>query len=165
MSKEESASPPGWFRRRLVEPLGSQLRQGATPEALADAVAAGLLAGTLPFLGLTTAFAALLGWLWKLNHPVLQAVNYALSPVQLLLIVPFVRIGERLFGAQPMPLSPGEVVRAFGESPSAALARFGLSGLHAFAAWALCMPLLCFAVSRLLRPAMRRLAARLKGAA
>ncbi|MFM2151997.1 MAG: hypothetical protein RL199_432, partial [Pseudomonadota bacterium] len=77
------------------------------------------------------------------------------------LIVPFVRLGETLFGAERMPIAPAEVVRAFGESPSAALARFGLSGLHAFAAWACVMPLLCFALSRLLRPAMRRLAARL----
>ena len=98
--------------------------------------------------------------MWKLNHPVLQAVNYALSPLQLLLIVPFVRLGERLFGAEPMPIAPAEVVRAYGESPSAALPRFGLSGLHAFVAWACCMPLLCFALSRLLRRPMRRLAQR-----
>jgi len=148
-------------RRKLVEPVVAQLKQGATPEGLADSIAAGLLAGTLPFLGLTTALAALLGWRMRLNHPVLQAVNYALSPVQLALIVPFVRLGERILGADPVPLSPVEVVKAFGADPLNALQRFGMSGLHAFLAWVLIMPIVCHFVSRGLRPVMRRLAARI----
>jgi uncharacterized protein (DUF2062 family) len=160
MTDTPSRTTSGPLRRLFVDPLLAQLKQGATPEALANAVAAGLLAGTLPFLGLTTALAGLLGWLWKLNHPVLQAVNYALSPVQLALIVPFVRLGEKLFGAAPMPIAPTEVVRAFGESPAAALAKFGVSGLYAFVAWACCMPLLSFILSRLLRRPLRLLASR-----
>ena len=54
------------MRRWFVDPLLAQLKQGAAPEALADAAAAGLLAGTLPFLGLTTALAVVA---WKL-YPV-----------------------------------------------------------------------------------------------
>jgi hypothetical protein len=33
----------------------------------------------------------------RLNVPVIQAANWAAAPLQLVLIVPFVRLGERIF--------------------------------------------------------------------
>ena len=88
-----------WLRRKVRDPLVAELRQGVTPEALATAVATGGALGLLPFLGTTTAACALAGRLARLNHLALQLTNYLLAPVQLLLIIPFVRLGEWLTGA------------------------------------------------------------------
>jgi hypothetical protein len=147
-----------WLRRKLRDPLVAELRQGVTPEALATAVATGAALGLLPFLGTTTAACALAGRLARLNHLALQLTNYLLAPVQLLLIIPFVRLGERLTGAEPVAIDLGTVARVFTETPGLFFERFGLAGLHAALAWVVVVPALAWVLRGLLLPAFRRLA-------
>jgi hypothetical protein len=47
MTDEAKPQTSSRMRRWFLDPILAQLKQGAAPEALADAVAAGLLAGTL----------------------------------------------------------------------------------------------------------------------
>jgi len=147
-----------WLRRKVRDPLVAELRQGVSPEALATAVATGAALGLLPFLGTTTAACALAGRLARLNHLALQLTNYLLAPVQLLLIIPFVRLGERLTGAEPVVIDLATVARVFTESPGLFFERFGLAGLHAALAWLVVVPALAWLLRRLLLPAFRRLA-------
>jgi uncharacterized protein (DUF2062 family) len=147
-----------WLRRKVRDPLVAELRQGVTPEALATAVATGAALGLLPFLGTTTAACALAGRLARLNHLALQLTNYLLAPVQLLLIIPFVRLGEWLTGAEPVAIDLATVARVFTETPGLFFERFGLAGLHAALAWAVVVPALAWVLRRLLLPAFRRLA-------
>ncbi len=42
-------------------------------------------------------------------------MNYLASPLQLALIIPFVRVGEHLLGVPPQPLSISEGFRLMGE--------------------------------------------------
>jgi uncharacterized protein (DUF2062 family) len=147
-----------WLRRKVRDPLVAELRQGVTPEALATAVATGASLGLLPFLGTTTAACALAGRLARLNHLALQLTNYLLAPVQLLLIIPFVRLGEWLTGAEPVAIDLATVARVFTETPGLFFERFGLAGLHAALAWAVVVPALAWLLRRLLLPTFRRLA-------
>jgi hypothetical protein len=112
----------------------------------------------LPFLGTTTAACALAGRLARLNHLALQLTNYLLAPVQLLLIIPFVRLGEWLTGAEPVAIDLATVARVFTETPGLFFERFGLAGLHAALAWAVVVPALAWLLRRLLLPTFRRLA-------
>ena len=50
-------------------------------------------------VGIPTLICAGLAVALRLNLPAMQAANYAVMPLQLLLIVPFVRLGGRLFGS------------------------------------------------------------------
>ncbi|MCB1069670.1 MAG: hypothetical protein KDL31_04895 [Kiritimatiellae bacterium] len=59
-----------------------------------------------------------------------------------LLILPFLRIGERLFQATPMPISLVELTRHFGEAPLATLQEFSWSFVHAITGWLVVSPLL-----------------------
>lgn len=147
-----------WLRRKVRDPLVAELRQGVSPEALATAVATGAALGLLPFLGTTTAACALAGRLARLNHLALQLTNYLLAPVQLLLIIPFVRLGERLTGAEPVAIDLATVARVFTETPGLFFERFGLAGLHAALAWVVVAPAGAWLLRRLLLPAFRRLA-------
>ena len=147
-----------WLRRKVRDPLVAELRQGVTPEALATAVATGAALGLLPFLGTTTAACALAGRLARLNHLALQLTNYLLAPVQLLLIIPFVRLGEWLTGAEPVAIDLATVARVFTETPGLFFERFGLAGLHAALGWVVVVPALAWILRRLLLPAFRRLA-------
>ena len=88
-----------FFQRRVVAPLLQLLRQGVTPEKLALSVALGAIVAVVPVLGVSTVVCALLALWLRLNMPAIQLVNYLLTPLQLLLIIPFLRLGERLAGA------------------------------------------------------------------
>jgi len=94
-----------WLRRKVRDPLLAELRQGATPEAVSAAVTVSLAIAINPFIGTTTLGCLIAGRVFRLNHVVMQVVNHAAFPLQLLLIVPYVRIGETILGAR-QPVHP-----------------------------------------------------------
>jgi hypothetical protein len=117
------------MRRRLANPLLLLLKQGLTPRSLALSVALGATLGLFPLLGTTMALCGLAGLALRLSHPALQLANYAVFPLQLSLVVAFVRLGERLMGAAPLPLSGERLVALVREDPPRSS---GASGRTAF---------------------------------
>lgn len=87
----------GFLYRRLAQPLLDLLRQGVTPEKLALSIALGAVFGIFPALGWTTALCALIAFLWRLNLPAIQIVNYFMYPVQIAFLLPFFRLGKNSF--------------------------------------------------------------------
>jgi uncharacterized protein (DUF2062 family) len=83
-----------WFRRKTAE----SLRQSISPRRLALTLALGAAVGCIPVVGIPTLICAALALALRLNLPAMQAANYAVMPLQLLLIVPFVHLGGRIFG-------------------------------------------------------------------
>lgn len=83
------------FRQRLLPPVLAQLKQGTAPEKLALAIAVGVSVGSIPLLGAATPLCLLLGVLLRLNHPVVQAANYAVYPLQVGLFLPLLYMGGR----------------------------------------------------------------------
>ena len=152
---------PSFWQRRLVAPLRAQLTQGVTPDKLAFTVALGTACSLLPFLGCTTLLNLAVGLWLRLNQPILQTVNYLLSAVQLVLILVYVRLGELIWHAPPMPLSLTQLLQTFRDSPAAFLHRFAWTGVHAATAWLLSVPLIVTAIYFPLRPALRRLTHRI----
>ncbi len=160
-SEAGSAPRSSWWRRRVVDPLARQLTQGLSPERLALALAVGGAIALNPFLGTTTLGCVAAGVALRLNQPALQIANLLGAPLQLALLVPWVRAGEWLYRADPMPLNPALLVEQFVAAPGQFLERFGTSGLHAATAWLLTAPLLGAALHFALRPLLRALAERL----
>jgi uncharacterized protein (DUF2062 family) len=120
----------------INNPMGAKiaawLRQGVSPRRLALTLALGIAIGCIPVIGVPTVLCAALALTLRLNLPAIQAANYAAMPLQLLLIVPFVRLGEFLFsggtsaarGSLLLPLQPFTL-----------LAHFGALAAHALLAW------------------------------
>jgi uncharacterized protein (DUF2062 family) len=77
------------------------LRQGISPSRLALTLALGFAIGCFPIVGIPTALCAVLAIVLRLNLPAIQAANYAAMPLQLILIVPFVRLGGWLLSSGP----------------------------------------------------------------
>src|SRR5215510_2180462 len=94
-----------FLRRRLVDPILELLRQGVTPEKIALSFALGLGIGIFPVLGVSTVLCTVIAIALRLNLPAIHLANYAASPLQLLLIIPFVRMGEHVVNDPPQPLS------------------------------------------------------------
>jgi uncharacterized protein (DUF2062 family) len=86
---------------RIQQRVAEWLRQGMSPRRLALTLALGFAMGCLPVLGLPTALCVLLAVVLRLNLPAIQAANYAVMPLQLLLIAPFVRFGGWLVSLAP----------------------------------------------------------------
>ena len=145
------------IHRRFVEPLLRLLRQGLSPEKLALSVAAGIALGVFPVLGTTTLLCALAAILFRLNVPAMQLVNYLVFSLQLALLIPFIRLGEFLYGADPVPLTLGQIQNLLRHDPGQAIAILAGSLLHATTAWFLIAPFAIYAMYRLFTPLFRRL--------
>lgn len=144
------------LRRRVVAPVLAQLRQGTTPEGIALTLALGGVLGIFPILGATTLLCAVAGVWLRLNQPTIQLVNYGVYPAQLLLLIPFYRAGETLFGAPPVPLvDVPELIARFTADPGRFVVDYGKVGLYGVAVWALLAPLLATLIYLVLRDPLR----------
>jgi uncharacterized protein (DUF2062 family) len=153
------------LRRRVADPLLLLLGQGLTPERLALSLALGATLGLFPVLGATTALCVAAGIALRLSHPALQLANYAVYPLQVPLVLVFVRLGEGMVGAAPMPFSVERLVVALREDPLAFLTRFGWTGLHGILGWLTVAPLVGGALYLGLVPLLRYTARHLDPAA
>jgi len=162
LSEPGAQAPPGFWRRRVGDPLVSLLAQGLTPERLALSLAVGLVLGLFPIVGATTLLCVAAGFAFRLNHVALQLANHLAYPLQVPLILAFVRLGERLLGAPRVTLDPLALARHFQRDATGFLREFGLTGLHGILGWGLVAPALVAAAFFALRPLLRRVDAALR---
>jgi uncharacterized protein (DUF2062 family) len=148
-----------FWRKRVISVITAQFVQGITPAKISLTIALGLNLGIFPILGATTLLCAIAGLWLKLNQPVIQLVNWIASPLQLMLILVFVRLGECLMRAPHLQLSIPLLIRKFHDSPLNFLREFGLTGLHGIVAWILIAPFLTAIIYAALLPPLRKLAA------
>jgi hypothetical protein len=155
-----SGTRPTFWQRRIVGPIRKQLTQGVSPDKISLTLAVGTACSLLPFLGFTSLLNLGVGLWLRLNQPILQTLNQLLGPLQLVLIIVYVRIGEKIWGAPSIPLSVPTLLHAFRESPTAFLQRFGWTGVYAATAWLLSVPLLVGLIYFPLRPLLRKFSRR-----
>ena len=147
----------GFFQRRVAQPLLRLLRQGATPEKIALSIAFGLVLGIFPSLGWTTLLCFLAVVIFRLNLPAVQLVNYVAYPLQLILLIPFVRAGEFLFHSARLPLSAAQILAMIKTDVGNAIKVLWVATIHAVAVWALLAPVAIYLIYKLLAPVLRRL--------
>jgi uncharacterized protein (DUF2062 family) len=152
----------GWLRRRVLDPILGLLRQGLAPSQLALSLAFGLGVGIFPVLGVSTPLLTVIALGMRLNLPAIQLVNYLASPLQLLLIIPFVRVGERLVGAEPQPLTVGAGLEVLAKGVVQAVVILWDAIVHAAIGWIAIGPVLIFVLYRAFLPLLARAAARMR---
>jgi uncharacterized protein (DUF2062 family) len=150
----------GFFRRRITRPIVELLRQGVTPEKMALSLALGMALGVFPVLGTTTALCALVAFIWRLNLPAIQIVNYFVYPLQIALLIPFFRAGEKLFGAPHLPLSVAQIYAMVHASVWSATRFLWTTIWHAAVAWCLIAPVFVGLAHVLLVPPLQRVVGR-----
>lgn len=145
------------WKRRIVQPIVGLLKQGMTPEKIAFCLALGIVLGIFPVLGSTTLLCALAAFLFRLNLPAIQIVNYLVYPIQLALLLPFYRAGEWLFNAPRFPLSLEEILALIEKDIFEAVALLWNSTMYAVAAWTIIAPAVVILLYYLFRPALHKL--------
>jgi uncharacterized protein (DUF2062 family) len=149
-----------WLYRSVALPVLALLRMGASPEKLAWSIAAGLLIGINPILGSTTILCLAVAFVFRLNVAASQLGNHIVYPLQLILIIPFIRLASRAFHTAPMPLSANELLRAAREHPLDLSRQLWLWEWHAFLLWTAIaivgVPIIALAITPVLRLLLSR---------
>jgi uncharacterized protein (DUF2062 family) len=153
-----------FLRTKIADPILGLLRQGITPERLALSLALGFCIGTFPLIGTTTLICTLVALRFRLNLPAIQVANYAVYPLQLLLLVPFMQAGAWGFNAAPQPLSTGEIKAMFAEGWWDSVKMLWQWLLCAMAAWAIIWVPVTGIFYILIKPVLKRLNSRSQNA-
>ena len=147
-----------WLRRRILEPLLALLREGVSPDRLALCVAVGVVVGNIPILGISTILCAAIALAFRLNLPAIQLVQAAMAPTQVLLIIPFVRLGEWILRVPAQPLSIKEGLALLARGAGQAIVVLWDAILHAGLAWIMVAPFAVYLFYKLLTPVFARAA-------
>src|SRR4029077_2424647 len=145
----------GFFYRRLARPILELLRQGITAEKIALSVALGAALGIFPAIGLSTTLCAVAALFFRLNLPAIQIVNYFVYPLQIALLLPFFRLGEKLFHAPHLPISVEQIHAMIRADVWQAMRLLWTTKWHAIAVWCLMAPAFVAALYAILAPALR----------
>jgi hypothetical protein len=148
-----------FFRCRVLRPLLRQLRGGVTPRRLAWSLALGVIIGINPTVGLTTIVVVMLAWIFGLNQIASQIGAHVVTPLQLLLIIPFIQLGVHLFHTHRLPMSRRQIEH-LSDHPVRLFHAIWQWEWHALVVWgvvaAIAMPLLVMYLRRGLVLMMRR---------
>jgi len=141
------------FKKKLI----AFLKMGITPEKLALCIALGCAFGMVPAIGTTTILCALTAFILRLNLAAILIVNYFVYPVQLAMMLPFIRAGEWLFGMEPLELSAELIQRMMKEDLLNTVVSLGSTMMHALLAWLLIAPIVVAVIFFVMRPLLQRL--------
>jgi uncharacterized protein (DUF2062 family) len=140
------------IRQKIRLRMTDWLRQGISPRRLALTLALGFAIGCIPVIGLPTLLCAGIALALRLNIPAIQAANYIAMPFQLVLIVPFVRLGARMTSAQHP--DPGPLLRL---TPLHLASHMGGLAVQAMLAWLLVAVPAVLLITFALTPMLRRI--------
>ena len=149
-----------FWQQRVVGPTMALLKQGLTPEKLALTIALGIGLGIIPVLGSTSLACALAAFAFGLNQPAIQAVNYLVYPLQIALLIPFLKLGSTLFGASPVNWALSEITAMVRADALGTIRALWSVTWHAVVAWFLVAIPLVLILFIVLRPLLRIVAKR-----
>ena len=130
------------LQRRLLAIIRLLLKQVLAQEKVALAIAIGTIIGIFPIIGTTTLLSVLLASWLRLNQPLVLTLNYAMTPIEILLIIPFIRIGEFLLGTPPFPHSVEEFRMILDQGSLGTIEAFGTAMISAFIGWFVFAPII-----------------------
>jgi len=126
-----------WNFRMLKSKTVALFKQGLSPIELTQSILVSVLISIIPILGLSTFLLTVLSIKRKLNLPIMIAISYIIWPLQILLIVPFINIGEFIFSVPQSNHSVEEIITSFQERFFGTLSDLSLELLCGFGGWLL----------------------------
>jgi hypothetical protein len=151
-----------WWKRWFIHPVLKQLTQGISAEKLAWTIAVGCALGIFPIMGTTSLVCFAAAARWGLNQPVIHVVCHALWPAHLALILPFIKLGQWIHGAEQITGSIPNLLKEFFASPWQFAQDYWLAAWHGVVAWALVAIPLIFIVRAIILPVLKSAAGRIE---
>ncbi|KMZ57087.1 Cytoplasmic membrane protein [Zostera marina] len=143
-----------WLHKKVVDPLLQILKRGAEPKQLAFSTALGLTLGIFPICGVTVVLCgfaiALLGK--NCHGPSMMLANFVTTPIELSLVIPFLRLGEFISGGDQFPLTSDALKKVLtGEASKEVL----LSIFNALVGWFVAAPFILAALFVMFLPCFK----------
>jgi uncharacterized protein (DUF2062 family) len=156
-----------WLWAKLVQPIVNKCRdvftQGLTPELMALSFAFGFTGGLFPIPGVTTLVCLAFIYVYKLNLAACQLINFLITPLELAMIIPFIKMGDLLFMVkEPLPFSADKLSEMLTNDFLGSLVLLSGSFSRAIVAWLLFTIATTYILYRILVPLLRILIPRLE---
>jgi len=111
------------------------LKQGLSPKELSQSLIVSGLISTIPILGVSTFMITSVSLKRKLNLPVMISLSYLMWPIQILLIIPFIRVGEFIFSVPRNHHTAEEIISSFQKSFFQTLSQLSFELLCGLGGW------------------------------
>ena len=132
------------FNSKYLAPIKKLLLQGSSPKAVAFGIAAALVLGLFPVIGSTTVLITVFALVFRLNLPLMQLVNYTVFPLQIIVIVPLMKLGEVIFGFEKLSYTASEIASLVSEDIFNAIELLWNVTMQAIGAWFIIAPAAVF---------------------
>jgi uncharacterized protein (DUF2062 family) len=123
------------WRKKANDKIKLFLKQGVTPEKLALSLSLGITVGIIPLYGLTSLLVTLIALGFRLNFAITHAVHYVVHPLQIILIIPFLKLGKIFYGNSLLPFSIKNIIHMLNTDLWGTLSNFWIAYLSAFLIW------------------------------
>ncbi|KAK7283828.1 hypothetical protein RIF29_13575 [Crotalaria pallida] len=143
-----------WFHDKIIDPLLLVIRGGADPKLLASSAALGFTIGVFPICGVTVFLCGIaIALLGSFCHaPTVLLANFIATPIELSLVIPFLRCGEVITGGPHFPLTSDALKKVLtGKASQEVL----LSVAHALLGWLAASPFILGTLYVVLLPCFR----------
>ncbi|XP_013607970.1 PREDICTED: uncharacterized protein LOC106314683 [Brassica oleracea var. oleracea] len=150
------------FNKKITDPLLQILRRGTEPKQLAFSPALGITLGIFPICGVPVFLCGVaIAFLGSACHaPTVMLANIIASPAELALVVPFLRLGEKVTGGPHFPLTSDALKKVFtGQASHEVFLSIG----NALLGWLVATPFFFIALYLVLLPCFKILVRKFGG--
>jgi uncharacterized protein (DUF2062 family) len=124
------------YTSHVLIPVSNIRKQGITSEALALSISIGIIGGAFPLIGFASYICLFLTLVFKQNIIIVQVANWLSYPIQILLLIPFMKLGNAIFGSSDLTITIHQVVVAFQSGLMHGVKLIGIFSLYGVIAWA-----------------------------
>ncbi|PKA54561.1 hypothetical protein AXF42_Ash000396 [Apostasia shenzhenica] len=145
-----------WLDKKIVDPLLQIVRRGSEPKQLAFSSALGLTLGIFPICGVTALLcgAAIVLFGKRCHAPTVMLANFIATPIELSLVIPFLRLGEIITGGPHFPLTSDALKKVLtGQASREVL----FSIVHVLVGWIIAAPFILAALYSVFVPIFKYL--------
>ena len=111
--------------------------QGLSAKELSESIIVSILISIMPILGVTTFLITVVSIKGKLNLPIMITLSYLAWPLQILLIIPFIQLGQFVFSLPNSHLTVDEIIYLAQNNFLKMLQQLSFELLCGFGAWLL----------------------------
>ena len=97
----------------LFQKIKQPFQQGLGINEIIKAVIVSLLITVIPVFGINTILLTFLAIKFKLNLPIMIVVSYIATPLQYILFIPFIHVGETIFNTKHTLLTVTDIKASF----------------------------------------------------
>ena len=126
-------------------------------------MAFGITLGLFPVVGTTTLLCIMAAILLRLNPVTIQIFNWLVYPLQILLLIPFFKLGDYLFQVKLLPLNTSELTAMFQADIFETMYIFWRLILHGIVVWLLIAPVLVAGLYLIFVPLVKKMGHKEKG--